>query len=330
MLGPIYARKGQYAESLAAYAANNESPYVPPGQKGGRYKVMTTLSYQLKNWDNVVAYGNKAIEGGEGGDDVRQMIGQAFYLQGKCREASASMNDRIQRAEREGRRPEEQAMLLVRQCAEKSGDVAMQGRMLDKLLTYYPKPDYWALSINSLRKAAGPDDRLTLQIYRLMSDVGALKVAAHYGEMAQIANEQGFPGEAVSILEQAISKGVFTEQRDKERNTRFLDAARKLADGQKAALAKAEAEAIAAPTGTLLAAVGSGYLFNLGDAAKATSLLSQAVSKGSLKNANDTYITLGLAHWRMKNVAEAERAFAKVSKEDSYERLARFWALHVR
>jgi hypothetical protein len=292
--------------------------------------VLTTLSYQLKNWDSVVSYGNKAIEGGEGGDDVRQLIGQAYYLQGKCKEATANMNDRIQRAEREGKRPEEQALLLVRQCADKANDQNTQNRMLDKLITYYPKPDYWALSINSLRKTAGNDDRLSLQIYRLMADVGALKAPQHFSEMAQIANEAGFPGEAVAVLEQATAKNLFTEQRDRERNTRFLDAAKKLADGQKDALAKAEKEAQAAANGNLLVAVGSGYLFNLGDASKAAGLISQGIAKGSLKNANDAYITLGLANWRAKNVADALKAFGKVDNNEGYERLAKLWTQHVR
>jgi hypothetical protein len=266
---------------------------------------------------------------GEDGDDVRVVIAQAYYLTNKCKEASAGMTELVSRAEHAGKKPNEQSLLLIRQCAQKSNDSATQGRMLEKLLNYYPKPDYWLLAINSVMQLAEHDDRLTLQVYRLMQDAGAMKRADQTAEMAQIALERGFPGEAQTVIEQGIAKGVFTEQRDKDRNQRMLDQAKKLVAIEKTSIAATEKQAASSANGELLVAAGSSYFLNLGDPVKGAALISQGIAKGGLKNANDAWVTLGLAQWKAKNAAEADRAFGKVDKNDGYERLAKLWALKI-
>jgi hypothetical protein len=327
-LGPVYAQQSRFAEAYVPFEANANSPYLVG--RTGRYKLLTQLSYQLKNYANVIDYGNKTMAGGDDGEDVRVLIAQAYYLTGKCKEAASGMQELVSRAERAGKRPNEQSLLLIRQCAQKSNDGATQGRMLEKLLAYYPKADYWALAMNSLMQLADHDDRLTLQVYRLMLDAGAMKRSDQTAEMAQIALERGFPGEAQSVLEQGIAKGVFTEARDKERNGRMLEQAKKMVAMERTTIAKTEQQAATAANGELLVAAGSSYFLNLGDAAKGATLISQGIAKGGLKNVNDAYVTLGLAQWRAKNAAEAERAFGKVGKSEGYERLAKLWNLRVR
>jgi tetratricopeptide (TPR) repeat protein len=231
-------------------------------------------------------------------------VAQSWYLQSKWKEAATALQDLISRSERGGKHPTEQSLLLLRQCYQKLNDDSGEGRVFEKLLAYYPKPDYWAVAISSLRQSVAKDDKLTLHVYRLMAAVGALKRSDQYAEMAQLAVEQGFPGEAQTVLEQGIAKGVFTEQRDKERNGRLLESAKKLV-------------------------AGSSYLINLSDASKGATLIAQGIAKGSLKSLNNAYIMLGLAYARAKNVAEAEKAFGKVEKSEPYERLAKLWILQV-
>jgi hypothetical protein len=327
-LGPVYAQQSRFAEALEPFEANVNSPYL--AARGGRYKLLTQLQYQLKNYASVIDYGNKAIAAGEDSDDIRVLVSQAYYLSGKCKDASTSMQELVSRAERAGRKPNEQSLLLIRQCAQKSNDGATQGRMLEKLLAYYPKADYWNLALNSVMQLADHDDRLTLQVYRLMQEAGAMKRSDQTAEMAQIALERGFPGEAQAVLEQGVAKGIFTEQRDKDRNGRMLEQAKKLVAAEKASIAKTEQQANAAANGELLVAAGSSYFLNLGDAAKGAALISQGIAKGGLKNVNDAYVTLGLAQYRAKNSVEAEKAFAKTDKNEGYERLAKLWALKVR
>lgn len=325
--GFINIQQGKLAEAFDLYVANVDSPYLP--SKPTRYKQLFTLAYTLKNYPAAVEYGTKAIQAGDDSDDTRTIVAQSWYLQSKWKEAATALQDLISRSERAGKHPTEQSLLLLRQCYQKLNDDSGEARVFEKLLAYYPKPDYWAVAISSLRQSVAKDDKLTLHVYRLMANVGALKRADQYAEMAQLAVEQGFPGEAQTVLEQGIAKGVFTEQRDKERNGRLLESAKKLVAGERTGLPKVETEAAASPNGELLVAAGSSYLINLGDAAKGATLIAQGITKGSLKSLNNAYIMLGLAYARSKNVAEAEKAFGKVEKSEPYERLAKLWILQV-
>src|SRR5664279_1090414 len=327
-LGPIYARQNKYPEAFEAFSANADSPYIGQG-KGDRYKVLATLAYALKNYPGAVEWGNKAIAAGDNTNDVQLIVGQSYFLQNKYKEAAASTQELVSRAEKAGQRPQEANLKLLWECYRKLNDDNAEGKVIEKLLTYYPKPDYWANAMASLQQMANHNDRLTLQTYRLMQDVGTLKRSDQYAEMAQIAQEQGLPGEAQAVLEQGMTKNVFTEQRDKERAGRLLEAAKKLAVTAKQGLPHDEQTAAAAPNGEVLVAVGSSYLLNANDPVKAVTLLTQGIAKGGLKNVNDAYVNLGLAQVRNKNFAEAQRAFGKVDKDPGYERLAKLWSLRA-
>ena len=58
---------------------------------------------------------------------------------------------------------------------------------------------------------------------------------------------------------------------------------------------------------------------------KAVSTISAGIAKGGLKRPNEDYLLLGIAEARMKNNAEAARAFGKVSGDPKYVRLAKLW-----
>jgi hypothetical protein len=216
-------------------------------------------------------------------------------------------------------------------CQAKNNDTAGQGRTVEKLVTYYPKPDYWLNAMITLIQSAKNDERLLLQVYRLQADVGTLKRSDQFGEMAQLSVEQGYPGEAVTTLDEALKKGVFTDAREKAKYERLLEAAKKALSQEKDGVAASEKEAMRTGSGDLMVAVGASYLFNLGDATKAVTLIQQGIAKGVTKiPLYDAYVTLGLAQAKAKAGADADKSFAKVDKNDNYERLAKLWSLRVK
>jgi hypothetical protein len=333
--GVIAVNQKKFAEAYDMLAANANSQFLPA--KGQRQKALATLAYQLKNYPAAIEHANNCEAQGADDDNTHVIKTQAFYLLGKYREAATGAADLVSRDEKAGRHPDKSSLLLLRQAQEKIGDNTGQSRTLEKLLTYYPNADLWTLAIASLKEQAdkSKDDRLLLQVYRLMADVGSLKSAPQYSEMAQLAIEQGFPGEAQRVLDQGMSKGVFagTTEKDrleKERNGRIMEMAKKLVATERDSMAKIESLANSAKDGNMLVAAGSSQAFNLDNPAKGATLIAAGISKGSLKSLNDAYITLGAVDAKLKNNAEALKAFDNVDKNEAYERLAKLWSLHVR
>jgi hypothetical protein len=328
--GVIAVNQKNFSQAYDLLAANANSQYMTA--KGQRQQALAQLAYQLKNYPAAIEHALACEAQGSDNESTHVIKAQAYYLSGKFKDAAAATAENVASDEKAGRKPDKSSLLLLRQSQDKINDNAGQGRTLEKLLNYYPSPDLWTLAIASLKDQAdkSKNDRLMLQVYRLMADVGSLKSAPQYSEMAQLAVEQGFPGEAQKILEQGLAKGVFVDKLEKERSGRLMESAKKLVASEKDNMAKIEAMANKAADGNLLVVAGSSYAFNLDNLGRGSALVGAGIAKGALKSTNDAYMTLGVISARMKNGAEAERAFDKVVKEDSYERLAKLWSLHVR
>lgn len=302
------------------------SEYTPPAQKPTLYRSLASLNFQAKNYEKAIEFTQKTIALGDNSEDINQMLASAYYLSSKYKEALAIWQDMVSKAEAAGKKPDEKTLKLIWQTSVQLKDDTAQGKVIEKLVADYPKPEYWQYAMVSLKTNDVHDDRLLLNIYRLKSEVGVLTAGDEYSEMAQIALDQANPGLAQSVMETAISKKVFTDPRDQDRAQRLLDLAKKQAATDRVALAKDEADAANAPSGDVLVNIGATYLgFGMND--KAVAAISSGIQKGNLKRPNEDYLLLGIAEARMKNNAEAARAFGKVSGDPKYVRLAKLWEL---
>jgi hypothetical protein len=269
------------------------------------------------------------LAAGDSSGDTALTIAQAYYLNGSYKEALSSMEELVARDEQAGRKPPEKSLNLVWNCALKVHDDAAASKAVEKLILNYPKPDYWANAMAPVLQTRTNDDRLLLMTYRLMAQVGILKRGADFTEMAQIALDQGNPGEAQTVLEQAIAKNLFTDPHDKERSQRLLDKVKKEAADDRASIAKDEKAATAAPNGDPLVQIGAAYL-GFGQADKALAAINAGIAKGNLKHPDEAYLLLGMAQERSKNAGEAVKAFSRATNDPRYARLARLWALEAR
>ncbi|HWE22828.1 MAG TPA: hypothetical protein VG496_02695, partial [Myxococcales bacterium] len=168
-----------------------------------------------------------------------------------------------------------------------------------------------------------------LQTYRLMSEVDVLKNPDDYTEMAQLALEAGSPGEAQRVLEKGFAKGVFADQRSKDRNQRLLESAKKSAAADQQTLAKVEKEADAAPNGMKSVGLGLAYL-GYGQYDKATDAISRGLAKGGVKDEAQARLLLGIAQLKAGHKDDATKSFHAVKGDPSLERLANLWTLHAR
>ena len=326
---PAFAAKNNYTEAATAIEAIIDSQYLPAALKPQLLRTLMTIDYQNKDYDKAIGYGQRALAAGDLNPDTPLTIAQAYYLTNKYKEALAGMEAIVAKDEQAGHKPSEKSLQLVWSCALKLKDDAAASRAVEKLILFYPKPDYWRNAMATIQAGKSNDDRLTLMTYRLMYQVGILTRGTDFTEMAQIALDQGNPGEAQSVLEQAFAKNLYTDPHDKERSQRLLDKIKRSAANDRASLAKSEKDASASPTGDGLVQVGAAYL-GFGQPDKALAAISAGIAKGNLKFADESYMLLGIAYQRNKNTAEAVKAFNRATSDPKYARIAKLWALEAR
>ncbi|HEX4387050.1 MAG TPA: hypothetical protein VH109_00320 [Steroidobacteraceae bacterium] len=327
---------GQYAEAAKECEAwVSDTQYVQESEKPKIIKILLSLNYQLKNYDKAIEFGQQAIKGGFATEEDKNTVAQAYYLKGDWKNAQKAEDALIDTEIKAGQTPKEQQLALVLNSCIKLDDKACQEHTMERMVAYYPKPEYWSQLLFTVLQQASGNDTNTMETYRLMFDVDVLKTPGDYNEMAQMALEQGSPGEAVRVLEKGFSSGIFTEQRIKERNQRLLDSAKKTAASDQASLAKAEKDADAATTGTKNVALGLAYLgYQQYD--KAIERLNKGITKGGLKNDADAKLLLGIAQFKAGHKDDAQKTWKTVKGdggtkgEPVLERLAYLWGLHAK
>ena len=326
MLFQAYNQKHDMASAVPVLAAAAQSQYATSDQKKVWLKNIALYYFQEKDYNKALDAANEAVKTGLNDSEMLNLIAKSQYLLGKYKESAATMQEVVNKQEK----PDEESLKLLWQFDLKANDQAGAARTVEKLVAYYPKPEYWANALASLVNADTKDAHLQLNVYRLMNDVGVLKRGGDFAEMADIALDEGYPGETQSVLQKAFAENVFTEQRDKDRYQHLLDGAKQRAAIDLAALPKTEQDATNAPTGDRLVQVGAAYL-SYGQTDKAVAAISKGIAKGSLKYPEEANLLLGIAQLRSHNAAEAQRAFEKVgaSSNTGYARLGKLWALHA-
>jgi tetratricopeptide (TPR) repeat protein len=329
MLGFAYARIQNYAEAAKAWEAELDDGFTAQSEIPTRVRQLAEANYQIKNYDKAIEFGNRAIKGGFADDELKTLVGQAYYLKGDWKNALRFEEGLVDEKIKNGQTPKNESLQLLLSACVKLNDSACETRALEKVVTYYPKPDYWYQLLYTMRQQTSGNDANTLQTYRLMSEVDVLKSPEDFTEMAQLALEAGSPGEAQRILEKGIAKGVFTEPRAKAKNQRLLETAKKTAATDQTNLPKIEKDADAAPTGAKNVGVGLAYL-GYGQYDKAVDQISKGLTKGGLRNESEARLLLGIAQLKAGHKEDATKSFHAVKGDPSLERLANLWSLHAK
>lgn len=327
MYGYIYSQTKNLPEAAKALEAGLNSGFLSTADANKRVKTLATMHYQLKNYDKAIEFGNRAIKGGYADDNLYTYIGQAYYLKRDFKGALNFFNGYVDRQIKAGKTPKEQTLRFVLSSCTELKDADCETRALERLISYYPKDEYWKNLMFAMFQSGGGSDQNLLHVYRLASEVNVMRGPDDYTEMAQLALEQGSPGEAQRILEKAFQKNVFTTQRDKDRNTRLLETAKKQVAANQAELAKIEKEA--STTAEQDVSVGLA-LFGYQQYAKAVDALDRGLKKGGMKSEADARLLLGIAQLKAGRKDEATKTFRSVKGNPTLERLANLWTLHAR
>lgn len=333
MFGYAYAQQKDYPNAVKYLEGSLNSAFVPQEELPNRLRQLAGVNYQIKNYDKAIEYGTKALDAGYGDaeykDTMFTVVSQAYYIKEDYKGTIDFTEKYVQNEIKNGETPKEQTLQLILGSCAKLDDAACQTTQFERLATYYPKPEYWQNLMYSVFQAPDHNDKSLLQTYRLMSEVDVLKRPDDYTEMAQLAIEQGSPGEAVAILQKGFDKKVFVEARDVDRNKRLLQSAKTQADADKASLAKVDADAAASPTGVKDIGVGLAWL-SYKDYAKAVTAFERGLGKPGVKDEAEARLLLGIAQLGAGKKEEAQKSFKAVKGDAKIERIANLWSLHAR
>jgi hypothetical protein len=266
----IYQGKNDLPGLVQTLSSAAQSQYSTVEQQKTWYKFIAQYYYQQKDFPKSLENAELAQKHGATDNDTVGLIAKAQYQSGKYKDAAQTQQELVGKMEK----PDEDSLKLLWQFALKAQDDGGAAKAVEKLVAFYPKPEYWANALAPLLRMDIKDSHLQLNVYRLKNDVGVLKLPSEYADMAEIALDQGFPGETQSILQEAFSKNIFTEQRDKDRYQHLLDGAKQRATNDQLQLGKNEPA-----DGNGYVQLGAAYM-SYGQYDKAGASINKGIQKG--------------------------------------------------
>ena len=325
----VLVQQKKFAEATPVFERMLNSGFMPPDQVDDRTKTVAQLHFQNKDYKKAVEWGKKWLEKHPGDETMSVLVGQAYYVQNDYKNAAATMNGVVTAAEKGGRTPSENWLQIVLSSQFKLDNKDGIADALKKLVRYYPKAEYWENLLDIYRRRDS-SDRVTLGFYRLMNDVGTLKQADDYVEMAQLAIDAGVPGEAQTVVEKGVQNGTLKsdDKTAQGRYDRLLAGAKKSATADKASLAQLAKEAEKATSGQALVALGQAYL-SYGMYDEAIDALKKGIAKGGATDMDEAQISLGIAYLRKGQKDLARQAFKTVKAESKWRDLAEMWEIRT-
>lgn len=326
--GSIAAAAGETALAAKSFEAVIASGRLSASDQIKFVQALAGMYYQLKDYPKAIVWFSRYAH--DGGDDpkMRALLIQTYYLNNDFSRAAKELQAEIHADEKAGRKPGEDQLQLLANCAVKQGDKAGYAAAIEKLVAYYPKKEYWADLLNRVQSKPGFADRLSLDVFRLKMAVGQLTAAADYMEMSQLALQAGLPAEAQKIVEQGFKTEALGTGADAARHKRLRDLAIKNAADDLKTMAQGEAEAAKNKDGIGLVNLGFAYV-SAGQFDKGIGLMEQGIRKGGIKRIDDAKLHMGIAYLWAGQKPKATQMFKTVQGADGTADLAHYWVMQV-
>lgn len=321
MRGAAAARAGETQTAIRAYEAVLASGRAGAAEQAQTAATLAHLYAQAKDWNKTREWAQRAKQQGASAADMDKLLAFVNAQSGDFAAVARDAQVRVEAAEKAGRRPEESDLLTLADALRRTGNAAGQSAVLEKLVAYYPKKEYWTVAINRLQARPGFSGRLMLDLLRLKRETKTLETVEEYIELAQMALQQYQAAEAKAVLEEGFARGILGQGAEAERQKRLLALATQRAADAPRQLAEAESEA---KDGNALVRAGLGFS-GLGQHEKGIALIQKGLADKELRNPDDARLALGIAYLRAGNKARANEAFRGVKGTDGAADLARLW-----
>jgi tetratricopeptide (TPR) repeat protein len=330
MRGAVAQTCGDRVTAARAYQQLIDSGRVQGAELQKLLLAEASMAYQNKDYARTISWIQRYQQAGGRDPAVQTLLIQSYYENKDYANAGKLQAAVVAQEERAGKPPTEVQLQLLANCQQQTGDKAGFLLTMEKLVYYYPKPDYWANVIGAVRAKPGFSDLLTLDVQRLQLATGTLKTTDDYMQMAQLALTSNAPGEALDIINKGYQAGLLGTGPEAPREARLKAlaeqtvAARRKAVADPATLAAARAE----HDGNRLQALAE-EIASLGDPARAVPLMLEAQRKDALRHPDIARLHLGLAYLQAGQKAQAIQTLRSVNGADGTRDLAQLWILKI-
>ena len=258
---------GDADTAARSYEALSGSGRITGPEKLRMIESIAGSYYRAQQYAKSMQWSQRYLREGGTSPAIRTMLIQSQYLSGDYAGAIKELTVEIQAAERAGTPPPEDRLKLLLNAASKQGDNNAYVFAMEKLVTYYPKKEYWVDLLSRMQRKQNFSDRLSLDAYRLSLATGSMSAPADYMEMAQLALQADLASEGKQVIDKGMSSGALSTGAQADRAKRLKALVDKKLAEDVASRAEDERQAAAAKSGDAMVSLGMSLVY-AGEAAE--------------------------------------------------------------
>jgi hypothetical protein len=320
---------GDLDTAQRAFDALGASPKISSAERLKMVESLALLAYRAQKYPAAIQWAQRYLRDGGTSSAIRSTLINSMYQSRDYAGVAKEMTSEINAAERAGSAPSEDRINLLMNAQLQMRDMSGYVWSLEKLVTYYPKKEYWINLLQRLQSKKNFSDRFALDTLRLSLATGGMTKTQDFMEMAQLAVQAGYPAEGLAVLAQGYKQGALGSGADADRQRRLKDLITKRAEEAKAAQSAALAEAEGARTGDALVQIGFA-IHTQGQSKRGIEMIQKGIEKGALKRPEDAKLHLGIAQIQSGDVSRGVATLKTVGGTDGSAELAHLWTVYSR
>ncbi len=319
--GFIYYEQENFPKTIESFELAIEQTPIPVGFEQTALYSLAQLNMVEGDYKKVIDYLERWEALATGDIPPRNMIlkAQALYQDKQYKDAGSLIETAIAAHEAEGYLPDENWLVLQRAIYYELKQPVKVKDTIAKLIRLYDTPRYWIQLAGMYGELEQNEKQLATM--EIAYQRGYVTSGSDIFMLSQLYYFNGIPYKGARLMEEGLSTGALEENL---RNTRFLAQSWQAAREDNKAIDAFEVAAGLSEDGELDAQLALLY-YNNDKFDKAIESSNRAIEKGSLRNAGNTYMVLGLSLYNKRQFAEALDTLAKAEEFAPSRASARQW-----
>ena len=313
-----------YPQSLRYYEQVIAQPDIPLAMEINTRFTIAQLYFVQEKWqqgiDALLVWFDLSEKPNAG---AYVLLAQGYYQVKNFDLALKNVETAIDMHEAEGKLPKEQWYNLARFLYFDKEDFDSALDVLNTLIIYYPKKQYWVQASHLYGEKK--EEQKQLALMEAAYEQGFLDRSSELVNMSYLYLNAEVPYFAASVIEKGFDDELVD---DKSKNYELAGSAWAQAREVAKSIPMMEKAAAKSDEGELYVRLGNVYLD--GDQfAKAADSVSKGLKKGGVKRPDQARLVLGMAYFNLGEYNKARKAFRDAGKDERSEKYAKQWISYV-
>lgn len=302
----------------------DQRPQIPVALEVGTLFTIAQLHFLQENWQKGIDTLNQWMAVTEIPNTNAYVLLANGYFQLKDYDRSLeNIQIAIDREESAGKLPKEQWYNLARFIHFDRDNYAEALEILEILIMYYPKKQYWVQASHLYGEQK--DEARQLAILEATYEQNLLDKSQDLVLLSQLYLNAEVPYPAAKTLEKGFKDEIVE---DESKNYELAGVAWRQAQEVTKSLPMLEKAAAKSEKGELYARLGSVYL-DVDKNKEAVTALNKGLNRGGVKRADQARLALGMAYFNLGEFNSARKAFREAAKDKRAKAFAQQWLKYI-